>query len=94
VFKTYPLCKDYVDCVSHLPDYTIFTAGTDNLTAAGNSTGETTSEAATKPNTALFTMSITLFTFTLAYLLKGLRNKKVLGRTVSLAILLIIYHII
>lgn len=36
-----------------------------------------------QPNTALLTMTLTLFTFVLAYAFKGLRNKKLLGRTVS-----------
>ena len=36
-----------------------------------------------QPNTALLTMTLTVFTFVLAYYLKGLRNKKLLGRTVS-----------
>ena len=38
------------------------------------------------PNTALLSMSLTLFTFSLAYYLKGLRNKKVLGRTVRMTV--------
>lgn len=36
------------------------------------------------PNTALLTLMLILFTFIIAYTLKGLRNKKLLGRTVSI----------
>ena len=36
-----------------------------------------------QPNTALLSMTLTLFTFALAYYFKGLRNAQILGRTVS-----------
>lgn len=52
-------------------------------TPMGDSMVPTGLEQYMQPNTALLTMSLTLFTFVVAYALKGLRNKKLLGRTVS-----------
>lgn len=58
-----------------LPTYTSSSAGTINKKKLYDSLAQ--------PNTALLTMTFTVFTFVFAYFLKGMRNKKVLGRTVG-----------
>ena len=71
-----------------MPLYNTTTGITDNLTNSSvqnklpsDSSGLDVIDGT--PNTALLTFMLTLFTFVIAYMLKGLRNKKVLGRTVS-----------
>lgn len=84
VFTEHPLCASYDDCITHA----LFPEMEFNLTNHSSlltnmSSGDESDHVSPKPNTALFSMTLTLFTFVVAYALKGLRNKKLLGRTVS-----------
>lgn len=84
------MCWNYEDCLEktgrefpmlpHLgPDSNA------TLSVSVNGSGAITIPAAllVQPNTALLSMMLTLFTFAMAYYFKGLRNEKILGRTVS-----------
>ena len=70
---------------SNITDYIHSNTSSTTTDATANlSTTTYVYEDVHRPNTALLTTMLTLFTFVIAYALKGLRNKKVLGRTVSL----------
>lgn len=74
-------------------DFVMLEGAESNMTFSANMTLNVTGNATTDsslefellvhPNTALLSMTLTLFTFCMAYYFKTLRNKKILGRTVS-----------
>lgn len=93
MFKEYPLCSSVEECLAselatlqnynHTGDFN-FTTFSPAYGLYNSSTVPTElPEGITKPNTALLTFMLVIGTFVIAYTLKGLRNKKYFGRTVS-----------
>ncbi|XP_067929937.1 band 3 anion transport protein-like [Watersipora subatra] len=93
VFKEHPMCWNYEDCLektgrefSYLPHIGPY----NDSTVSPNGTVTVPSiidiDLLVQPNTALLSMTLTLATFALAYYFKGLRNAKILGRTVRRAL--------
>lgn len=85
------MCWNYEDCLektgrefSYLPHIGPY----NDSTVSPNGTVTVPSiidiDLLVQPNTALLSMTLTLATFALAYYFKGLRNAKILGRTVSI----------
>lgn len=95
IFKKYPLCWDYDTCleasgkeIPHLAklegsNISMAPVKLNGNSSAGQDNHALEHETLIQPNIALISLVLTIATFVLAYYFKELRNKKVLGRTVS-----------
>ncbi|XP_067931352.1 band 3 anion transport protein-like isoform X2 [Watersipora subatra] len=99
VYKAHPICISHTECLALFP--TTSTSMYSNLSTAPSHSDslpnyccplpkenitDPTSVYGMQANTALLTTMLILGTFVLAYAFKGIRNKKILGRTIRRAL--------